>query len=540
MDEVTAKLYEDRSKGTRIEEWEIERLLDSGKSAAVFLGHSKGQEYALKIFDLETVKRYGYEVQQQRLENELLLKAHGIPNLVEILGGGEHERDGVRYFYIVMPFLEGQNLRRFIASTKYDQSFIAKVLTTLLDTSEKLLERQIAHRDIKPDNIMVSTAGEITLMDLGVLKIVGNPSFTDSDEKQFLGTLRYASPEFLFGTEQNTPEGWRSLNIYQIGATLHDLIVKQELFHGVSPYPNVVIAVKEQFPAIESRDVDQRLITLTRNLLNKDWKRRLATCQPDKIRQIVASLSTALSGPEIYYQKAIAIQGEAKSWSDEVAALSSSVREKDGKVLALDKELWQRITDSIGRVRGRLNFKNIVALGHVPLEEPPLERFQIRKNLLYRIEGDIQNSFLREFFLIIKTLIDVDLNCLIGLSAILPGRFINLGLVTPPTTPIPTAWFSLWEQIARELYFGQRPEVVASHRFFFIEVFQGVVAFDKGLSDTLDVGFSRMLAKILDSWRPFVEAEKENQKRNLLTRQGLEPNLSDKTILLPSFEKDDF
>ena len=74
MDDVTAKLYEDRFKGTRIDEWEIERLLDSGKSAAVFLAHSKGQDFAIKVFDLETVKRYGYEVQRHRLENELSLR----------------------------------------------------------------------------------------------------------------------------------------------------------------------------------------------------------------------------------------------------------------------------------------------------------------------------------------------------------------------------------------------------------------------------------------------------------------------------------
>ena len=133
MDEVTAKLYEERFIGTKVEEWKVERLLDSGKSAAVFLAHSKGQDYAIKIFDLDTVKRFGYDIQHERLQHEIDLKRHGIPNLVEILGGGEHIRDGVIYFFIVMPFLEGQNLRKFIASTSYDQTFIASVTTTLLD-----------------------------------------------------------------------------------------------------------------------------------------------------------------------------------------------------------------------------------------------------------------------------------------------------------------------------------------------------------------------------------------------------------------------
>ena len=210
-----------------------------------------------------------------------------------------------------------------------------KVLTILLDVSEKLLERNIAHRDIKPDNIMISAAGEITLMDLGVLKIVGNPSFTGADEKQFLGTLRYASPEFLFGTEKDSTEGWRSLNLYQIGATLHDLIMKQELFHGISPYANVVIAVKETYPKIESKEVDQGLITLTRNLLSKSWESRLAMSPPDKIREVVHSLSAPLSGAAAQYQKAISIQSVVKTWSDEVASLSSTIAEKNRQIAAI-------------------------------------------------------------------------------------------------------------------------------------------------------------------------------------------------------------
>jgi hypothetical protein len=70
------------------------------------------------------------------------------------------------------------------------------------------------------------------VMDFGVIRPVGEPGITDGDQRPFIGTLQYSSPEFLFRTEADTPEGWRALTFYQLGAVLHDLIMRQRIFCG--------------------------------------------------------------------------------------------------------------------------------------------------------------------------------------------------------------------------------------------------------------------------------------------------------------------
>ena len=151
-----------------------------------------------------------------------------------------------------MEFITGQNLKEFIQSEEYSEDFILKVLQTLVKTTEDLLQKGIAHRDIKPENIMVDGNHDIILMDLGVLKLVGLKSFNDDEEKAFVGTLRYAPPEFLTRMEEDSLNGWRAVNLYQIGATLHDLVMKEELFIEKIPYSNLVIAIKDDSPKVSN------------------------------------------------------------------------------------------------------------------------------------------------------------------------------------------------------------------------------------------------------------------------------------------------
>ena len=106
------------------------------------------------------------------------------------------------------------------------------------------------------------------LLDLGVLLPIGAESLTDVDQRQFIGTLRYSSPEFLFRQEENTIEGWRAVTFYQLGAVLHDLLMKKVLFEDFTdPFPRLVEAVKSEKPHIASED--HRCVHLANRCLMK-------------------------------------------------------------------------------------------------------------------------------------------------------------------------------------------------------------------------------------------------------------------------------
>jgi serine/threonine protein kinase len=282
MNEVMAKKYETRFLGKIIEGYTIGNLIDYGKSAAVFKAEDKdGIPAAFKIFDNEIIERFGKEQQTRRIVQEISLRNHGIENLVQIHGGGEFNDDGEIFLFIVMEFLQGQNLKKYLLQNKAQPEVFAKILfKTLYDVTERLLAKKIVHRDIKPENVLVATDGTIILMDLGVIKLIQETTGSETDidgHKPFIGTLQYAPPEFLLREEdQENVEAWRAINVYQIAATVHDAVMGYEIFtQYTDPYARLVIAVKEEKPYIEHSDYSHEILSLIREMLVKNWNTRL-------------------------------------------------------------------------------------------------------------------------------------------------------------------------------------------------------------------------------------------------------------------------
>ncbi|NPV01743.1 MAG: protein kinase [Brevinematales bacterium] len=295
MDNIKAKNLFKEIEGKEINGMIIKELIDHGKSAAVFLGEKGEKKYAIKIFDNELVERYGVEIQKKRIEQELSLKNHGIINLVSIIDGGEYNIANIDYCYIIMEYVKGKNLKQYIKEQQSDieLSIILEIVNSLIITSEALLSRElpIAHRDIKPENIMITKDNKVILMDLGVIKIIGSPHFTNEDEKIFIGTLRYAPPEFLLGEESDSIEGWRSVNIYQIGTVLHDLITRKDIFDGCDPYAKLVLAIKEDQVLVRNDNYPYELLQLTRNMLIKQWKKRLEISSIERIKKTLITIA---------------------------------------------------------------------------------------------------------------------------------------------------------------------------------------------------------------------------------------------------------
>ena len=180
-------------------------------------------------------------------------------------------------------------------------------------------------------------------------------------------------------------------------------------------------------------------------------------------------------------------------------------------------------------------------MGNVELSKVKTGQFEVLRHRFYRLDGDVKNGYLRSFFIIVSYLFDFERNCTVQLSAILPGRFVNLNLPTPDTVPLPLAWSSLWQQIEREKYPGQMPERITPHTFYFIPAFQGVVVFDQGFRDSLDGGFSRIIARTLEVWQPLVKSQMQEQKEILLGAVSRSIQMhAERTIFIPSSLEDRF
>lgn len=118
------------------------------------------------------------------------------PNIVTIHDFGQA---GDLYYYLVMEYVEGLNLRQAIRSGTLTPSRALSIIPRICEAIGYAHQEGVLHRDIKPENILLGRKGEVKIADFGIAKLLGDDSraagLTDTDA--CLGTLHYMAPEQL-------------------------------------------------------------------------------------------------------------------------------------------------------------------------------------------------------------------------------------------------------------------------------------------------------------------------------------------------------
>lgn len=257
--------------------WELVKKIDSGNSASVYKLRSKNQEAALKIYHPRFFEGGHAKVEKRRLLDQMSLRDHGHPNLIEFYEAGEINET----CFLLMEFLPWKSLAERIKTV--NRSDIPGIISKVAAAAEYLETRGFVHRDIKPANIMISDDCQgVKLLDLGVIRqITADDRSGGTDQGYalpFVATAQYSSPAYLFRSEQPTPAMWKALTFYQLGAVLHDLLMRYPLFDKEVRTQNryrVAAAVLLSNPEIQSVGVPPWLISLARNCLGKDDDLRL-------------------------------------------------------------------------------------------------------------------------------------------------------------------------------------------------------------------------------------------------------------------------
>ena len=273
MDKARAARMEAELRCKVVLGWTVGRTLGFGKSALVFEATRASETAALKIFDPELIERFGADSQEERLRRELQLIGKNHPNLVKILDGGQEDIAGTSYWLIIMELVSGRNLKDAIPHLPEAQ--IRPVLKQLAEAARFLEQSGQCHRDIKPENIVITDDfTQAKLLDFGIIRPLGATG-DDCTGPAFIGTLRYAPPEFLLRREKDSPEGWRAVTFYQLGGVLHDMLTKRLLFDEYSdPYANLANAVQHR-AADHFPDEPSDLVQLAKSCLLKDPEARL-------------------------------------------------------------------------------------------------------------------------------------------------------------------------------------------------------------------------------------------------------------------------
>jgi len=291
MDEVVADRMSKQLVGTPVGEWMLEKCLGNGKSAVVFRARKGDQVAALKVFDPDLVKRYGEPTQLERINRERHLIGKEHPNLVRIFDGGKCTRTG--RLFVAMDYIDALDLEKALPEIPQDR--IRPLIAQLASAAKFLEEMGLVHRDIKPANIAVSSDYQtLTLLDLGVIRPVGDGTLTDNERQHFVGTHQYSPPEFMNRKEEDSTTGWRAVTFYQIGGVLHDLLTRRQLFQeSLTPQAVLIHAVESETPQINGEGLDRTLVLVARNCLVKDPSTRLQVVTWDDFASAPPPVSVA-------------------------------------------------------------------------------------------------------------------------------------------------------------------------------------------------------------------------------------------------------
>lgn len=274
MDEARARRIAGELQGAAVGGWEVIRYIDHGGSAVVLEATRDGIIAALKLIDPELVEEFGREQQVARIHREQKLIGHGHSHLVQIFDADVCS--ATDYLYVAMELIDTPTLTDLVPNFPTDR--ILPVIEQIASAAHFLEEQKFTHRDIKPDNVSLTADFNLAkLLDLGVIRPVIKPDDNNGSGNDFLGTTRYSSPEYLMRDgDEESPSGWRALTFYQLGALLHDMIMRRIMFHDIDgPQTRLTDAVRYKTPTIANPDVHPRLISLAKSCLQKNWRLRL-------------------------------------------------------------------------------------------------------------------------------------------------------------------------------------------------------------------------------------------------------------------------
>lgn len=229
----------------------IKRTLGSGGMGEVLLA----ADLALEREESAIKRLYPHVAGNQRLvarfKNEVILARRlSHPNIVRIYDFGQ---DGTKDFYISMEYVDGVSLGNRIhdSSEFMTAAEIAGILIPICDALNYAHEQNVVHRDLKPDNILISKSGVVKITDFGIARALDqDKGLTATNE--VVGTAYYMSPEQFRGSGVDG----RS-DLYSLGILAYEMATKERPFTGDNAVALAAMHFSEPLP--EASDINKKI-----------------------------------------------------------------------------------------------------------------------------------------------------------------------------------------------------------------------------------------------------------------------------------------
>ncbi|MFZ4894329.1 Stk1 family PASTA domain-containing Ser/Thr kinase [Plantibacter sp. Mn2098] len=129
--------------------------------------------------------------------------------------------------FIIMEYVEGRMLKDLIAEGPIESKEAVRIASSVLTALEYSHRAGVVHRDIKPGNIMITSAGDVKVTDFGIARAVSDSSTTVAQTTAILGTAAYFSPEQAKGETVDA-----RTDLYSTGVVLFEMLTGKAPFRG--------------------------------------------------------------------------------------------------------------------------------------------------------------------------------------------------------------------------------------------------------------------------------------------------------------------
>ena len=207
------------------------------------------------------------------------------PHVVGVIDAGEEGDPDHPTPYIVFEYVEGETLKQRIR--RHGRLPIAESLAYAIEIARALgaaHERQIVHRDVKPQNVLVDEEGAAKVTDFGIARTLHQEGLTA--DGRVLGTTDYVSPEQALGHAVSGQS-----DLYSLGIVLFEMLTGEVPFKGENQIAVAMKHVREDLPDVQKRrPVSAALAAVIDRATAKELDRRYASA-----RQMIADLEDVLA-----------------------------------------------------------------------------------------------------------------------------------------------------------------------------------------------------------------------------------------------------
>lgn len=278
--------------------YEILEKIGTGGMAEVFKGkdHKLNRYVAVKVLKEEFRDNDGFVKKFKEEAQAAAGLAH--PNIVNVYDVGDE--NGI--YYIVMELVEGITLKNYIERkgrlTIKEATSIAIQVSAGLEVAHN---NHIVHRDIKPQNIIISREGKVKVTDFGIAKATTSQTTTSSA----MGSVHYASPEQARGGYVD-----HRSDIYSLGIVMYEMVTGRVPFDGETAVTVAVKHLQEQMvpPSKYCPEIPYSLEQIIKKCTEKSPDRRY-----QDIGDLMADLKQSLVDPNGDFVQMVDLDEQAKT-----------------------------------------------------------------------------------------------------------------------------------------------------------------------------------------------------------------------------------